>query len=434
MKLIQLTLIIVVLSVISASKLMRIPNVEGPVTRMEFDSKSNTYIVTRTNANTTILYQLNPENEVVKLKTFIYILKIIINSEDDLFIFEGDNNDGYPWTVSIWKLPNSSTEISLIYKYPVQNLDYLPSRSVIFIDNGDNISFNTAFGVEILKRHETLPKAIDNLDNIYIVDEHNYQLIYRSSKIIIAGSAINKRPSSVAVLMSYDTNQDIPSAVKIENPNSNLDSPTSIEKDSTDGIYFVYGGNQAKLYRSRYLDGGSDTFFELLLSYHSYYYSNFYATEERFYLTARDTGRDRCYLFYGPSNQRPYLIDKALDACMCTNGLFASDSLGTLYLAANRTFYSIKKYEKLPKMFPCFDNNITSLIVDGNDNVLLIAGSLFMLPKDSTEFVMVSDSKIAKRTSILKIKDKSNEILIGTDKGLYVYFNVIDDDDDTDTP
>lgn len=427
---IKISLVIVILGpVVSASQFYQ-SSIEGKVVQIEFDSDLNSYVISRSPNNSETFYKLNSKNEYIQVETFKKILKLIVTANNDVYIFEKSNEN----EARIWKRKWNSLIFKIIYNYRIRERNF-SNPNVIFADHEDNMFFNTIHGVEMLRHNSKFPQGIVNLNNFYIKDDKNY-LIDKRGNIILSGFDSHK-VNTFAVITRDEICRAIPTALKLSN-HPDLASLKSIVKDYGGKIYFVHE-NPAKVFRSHIFDkrghiyknsnGDLNIYNEPLLSQSYYQYSNFFISKNRLYLTAlniykKNDDMKPCYLFYIEEGEPGFINDIFNDTlCEPNPNYFSSDNFGKFYYGDYETnkIYVVQNGVLSNLQFAA-NYPISAISVDHNDNLIVLAGNLYLLKKDGCEFVKLTDEPITD-FSLIKIKKKTNEVFIGTQNGLYVHCN-----------
>lgn len=404
----------------SASEFYQLTNFQHAATDIQFDSKGNIFIVANDRVND-YFFCLNSAKDIIIQQNFKLLLKLIVNSKDDVLIFSKDSSDATEINVSKFVNygPNYRYFVAL-FKYPIGELPKT-ARDVIFSDDADNIYFNTDSGVEVLKPSKDHPSAVNNLENFYIgnIDSH---VVDNKGNVILAGSDSTKL-SVLATISKSEANKTIPSAVKIVNPHPNIEPLVAVKKDS-DGIFLAYGDEQAKLYKTHSVKAENYTD-KLQLSYHSHKLSNFYSTKNRTFLTAKDQYNEKCYLYSQNLDnkslpiqiQAKSIIDKPY---LCDDGMMAVND-DTLFYAVNDSFYYLRSEDVLPPWQYPLSQKIKAILPDKNHNVLVVATYFHILTPKSVSMTILDLTPIKESTSYMKQNDKTNEIYIASGNKLYVY-------------
>lgn len=147
-----LTLFTYFLSSDSAYVLQPIEGIDGDVSVVEFDYKGNAY-VSSYNVSNHFLHKLNPSKEKLwTIDTSARVEQILINTQNDVYL----KTFTLLTNISLSILREDTLEIEEIYN------NWLIEP--IFIDEEDNVYFNTHEGVGLLRPNSTLPILIKNLE------------------------------------------------------------------------------------------------------------------------------------------------------------------------------------------------------------------------------------------------------------------------------
>lgn len=138
-------------------------DVTDRVQQIVYDSKSNSYVVIFQGGlfKTDRLYKFNDKHEVIFSKDFYHIWKILINKEDELYIFSSDPLDHAQGRQTVRYLkPNSNTwalswtKYNILFKFDSKG-KY--NDSSYFIDRDGYIFFNSDRGVAVIKPFKKRP-------------------------------------------------------------------------------------------------------------------------------------------------------------------------------------------------------------------------------------------------------------------------------------
>lgn len=153
---------LVVLSVLAVEKYLD--------KEIKFDSQLNCYAVLFHDkySNNDRLYKFNKKNEIVFNRDFKNIWKILINKEDEVYVFSSDFFDHAQGKQSVWRLKPGSDNLDFLFKFDSKGKYKDPSY---FVDQDGHVFFNTRSGVAVLKFHENEPVWIVNLEK-FVFDDH----------------------------------------------------------------------------------------------------------------------------------------------------------------------------------------------------------------------------------------------------------------------
>lgn len=428
-------LVIFSTSVVNPLALRKINNIEESVQFIEFDSDSNVYIGSNARQSARI-YKLNSVKDIVtKSEPGIlnHIEKILITSSNTAYIFDttskraGKNgsNSKAANHASLHFLGHNSSSLDKVYEFPLSK----EQSHVYFMDKKENIYFNTATGVAILKPSDhdehgfTIPKCINNLEYFSITSDSTYAIDHYGDIYLGGTTKGTKNAPKIAVIYSDDQRKSVLTA-EIQNvSNSNLHLISAVSTDAGGlNALIAFSGDHARIYKPNY---GS---FELVFGQYLYHFSNFYSTKDRFYFFGRNLFVSGCYLYYGHYDYRKFLYNiravPHLFGDSCEEAKFTSDSAGNIFVAHGKEVFSLKNDEVNIKKITFskgLEHGVTASLVDRNDHLWILAGDVYMVSKDTTVAKQMTNSTIATESGIMKIHPDTKEIFIGSENGLYVY-------------
>lgn len=132
--------------------------------QIEFDSNSKRYeLVSRPDCDCDRLYIfLDSKNEILSLKDFYHIWKIMISKKNDVFIFASNATEHNEGKQSLWRLdPKDYRKINYLFTF---NWKGKYNDTGYFIDKDGFIYFNTQEGVAALKPNENKKTYIKDLE------------------------------------------------------------------------------------------------------------------------------------------------------------------------------------------------------------------------------------------------------------------------------
>lgn len=409
------------ISFICAYHIYPVPGVKGLVKSIQYDSKFNIYVTTNSNSST-IFYKINPTKTIVyQAKNLRNIQKILISTSDNIYLFDQYER----FKEAIYTFTPDSTTLTKIHEYSLiasvaRQTFYC--KSVQLLDNADNLYFNTGYGIGMIKVNETIPRAILGLEYFWIDDDSTHAV--SNGNVYLGGSNLTTDPL-IATITTDQQRYSVPNAY-ISRP---LDS-TRIEKVSltgmkpypNNGVLIGISGNQARL-----LNGGVYSF-GVLLSQYQHDYINFYSDTYNFYFFSVNLFNGECYLNYARNIQQSWAIVRnpdVFESDICYNALKASDSVGNFFFAYGTQVFTLRSNDTDVEKITFLNEpsyNISSIMFDKNDSLWIVAGDLYEVKKDSAEANQLTHSAVGIQKGLLKMY-KHNEILIGTDYGLYVFSN-----------
>lgn len=375
----------------------------GDVVQIEFDSHSNTYVVSRSfdiNGDDTF-YKLDDLNNVILQKGFPELRSLLIDKKDNVYLFVLNSIEDLN-TDEDTLLRLESNEFRTIFKY-----DHKESHH-FFADNSDNVFFNVKSGVALFKPNQTdfhmirkligysfHSQAEDERGSVYLEISDGYERLLavvtkkgKRNSVPYANIFPNAgAPSSIAIWRSV--------IFMVENEKSN--TLNMIKND--------IGGSYPDLKKKS----------DLLLFEKDVGYKMLSSTENRFFLLA-----DRKY---SVNNRIIYFINDRFDVVKMKDVIspeilkhaprgYAFGKNGTAFFSYRDSIICLKSegtnFEKIK--VPTNDY-IFQLEMDEDDNLYILSNDLYVMRRETNTPVRLAKSS-ADKSSTFKIKKRTNEIYI----------------------
>lgn len=140
------------------------------IQQYQFDSKLNSYIVVFQGGDSNFdrLYKYNNQSSLQWKMDFFHIWKVLINKQDDVYLFVSDVLDQALGKQTVWLLKTNSNKFDFLFQFDSKGKYNDPSY---FIDQDGNIYFNTRSGVAVLRPGNTSPVWVVNLEK-FNFDKH----------------------------------------------------------------------------------------------------------------------------------------------------------------------------------------------------------------------------------------------------------------------
>lgn len=444
MKLGSSFIIVICVNIVNSIRFDEIPEIQGNIKFIEFDSYSNIYVGCN-NPSGAAFYKLTSRKQLIVKdisNNLTNIQKIFINSYGNAYIFDGTS----AVVTSLFVLRHDASDIEKVYEFPLSE-----GQSPVYFMHNDHIYFNTAFGVAVLhtteneKRGLTVPSCVDKLQYFSIASDSTYSII--TNQIYLGGTFKGNNNNSIIAAISRDNQQgSVPSAeIKstLQYEFSMISGVSSHAESTNDNHHTLisFSGSNPRIYRLGWPYREEPEAFQLIFGGYLHYLGNIYwinvenENKRRFYFFARNIFAGDCYLNFGNYGEQddweysyyfssiPKINFVDYD---CERANFTSDSEGNIFFAmGKKKVFSLRYDEKDIKeiAFPTNqpEHEVTALLVDGEDNLLILAGDLFIVSKNTLMATKAKKGGIAAPSGLMKIEPKTKEIFIGSDSGLYVY-------------
>lgn len=167
----KILLTFTVINLITISASIDSSNPADRIHQIELDSKSNRYLVViqDDDSNSDRLYKYNDRSSLLWKIDFYRIWKILINKQDDVYVFSSDILDQEQGKQAVWLLKSKSDAFDFLFEFDLKGEYKDPSY---FIDRDGYIFFNTNSGVAALQPNKTEPVWIINLEK-FSFDQHD---------------------------------------------------------------------------------------------------------------------------------------------------------------------------------------------------------------------------------------------------------------------
>lgn len=412
-----LIFIVINILAVSAYTIRQLNGITGTVRQIEFDSKQNTYIVAY-NSSDDNLYKFDSNNNKILTQTIHFIWKILVNKQDDVFIFSSDSTEEFNLNqISVRRLKAGSNTLELLFKYYSKVSYWDPSY---FIDKDDNIFFNTYSGVSILKTNQNIPIAVSGLRefSFNLHAEDGYGNMYLANNKTADDSLVIVRNNSKLELIPSGT--IIATGIRFTNGLISWNNGIVFSGYSTSNVSTV-------TYLEISLKG--------LVAQQYVNHTVLNGTSSRLFWIGRNfIDSSISHLHY--YNQRTGEVVK-IDECLNSTAIYkggqhAVDKSGNFFLASYKTEGDAESQILLlkstgntfTKINISLGRYVVSLAVDKDDNLWVLTGDLYIILKNVEYAIKISESQITtSASSQLKIKESTSEVFIAADNGLFICTN-----------
>lgn len=401
----------------SAFQVQQVTNVVGAVEKLILDShKWNCSLYNYEAGDYYRYYKIDAGRNVVLQVNFTMIYDMVINSQDDVYIFASDQVD------SISLVKANSTELQTVFKYPSKG--YLTGEA--FVDNEDNILFNTRDGIVMLKFGDIFPVAIKYLEGYKF--RRTSTAVDNDGNIYLA-KILEEGNSEIVVITSERKNLQVPYAEVIDE----LYDPEMKKKVHELGTdvygnilisvqYFDYNGTVLMI-----KNGTIDT----IISQNDLRHYNFHVAGNRTYFLAGNPDLSAidfiCYLYYIDMNGTLNKIGRTFDAdTWLSRREIMSDEYGTLFFVTNynEVLMLSQNETEVKSLFKSTDSDVLNFYVESSDTVWAITtdDTYWRIPT-APGFGAVGYS--GRRITVITAMKKHfvGEIYIGSWDGLFVLNN-----------
>lgn len=397
-------------NLLGAATVTKVEGIDGRIQFIESASNRISYVVTQTdNWNWQSLYCLFSNDSVSLVENHLYsVLAIILNGRNELYAFDVNDNS----KINIWKWNYTSSVFSNMYTYNWDDDRAFGS----FFDNDDNLYFNSETGISILKYNDPYgePVNITRLNGYAIKNAYTHA-VDQDGTVYIGVYDTSGKHAFVRILKE-----------EIDRPDPYPDFIDNAIQPDLEGLSHMttFSGNVIVETESELLRFADDSFFRIVTSFRN---GNdaLYSFDDVLYFQRAPYPAPfgkQCYAAYVDPNYEVHDIEDMTEDC---NYYQTYDSEGNTYVGRKMDskiyYFNRNETEKRELEVP---NALTvfGMTASENGDVWLLAYNMYVVPRGSTAAIKIPDSPHihVTRERPMKARKNTNQVLVGTDAGLFV--------------
>lgn len=396
-------------SAFSAYVLERIKGIDGYVDTLEFDYDGNAYVFSQ--MFMARFFKLNTTKDILwEIDGDVFIEGIHITTQNEVYLDLGYLYYGY---VNILREDTLTYEEIAEFSFPLNN----------FLDDEDNLYFNSNDGMYILKPNSTTAILIKNLEDYNLYYGHDNIGIDKLGNIYLAVDGQDNK--SIAVITKEAKQQEIPSAELFHLPSINWVEYLTVD-DSNNA--WIFDTN----YTYSYIKKISDNNLENVRTDEYYRIQFVEAAKDRVYVEAISKVNGTAFFITGDGTVHKIPELENVPSSLFSFGTRVSDKEGNIYFG----FHHPWDKGQILIVRPDANNTwiqfpegvvVKILVLDENEDLWIGSAEeeLYVLRKGETIPVQVYVTPLVGQSfREIRVNKKTNEIFVLTSlDGLYYVKN-----------